>query len=83
MRCLLVDDNAAFLSSARTLLDRQGVTIVGTASTSTEALRLAAAQRPDIVLRSCQRVGLSWIYQSLSAGRGFPDTTIETNTPPR
>ena len=25
MRCLLVDDNAAFLSSARTLLDRQGV----------------------------------------------------------
>jgi len=45
MRCLLVDDNAAFLSSARTLLDRQGVTIVGTASTSTEALRLAAALR--------------------------------------
>jgi len=50
MRCLLVDDNAAFLSSARTLLDRQGVTIVGTASTSAEALRLAAALRPDVVL---------------------------------
>jgi DNA-binding NarL/FixJ family response regulator len=50
MRCLLVDDNAAFLSSARTLLDRQGVTIVGTASTSAEALRLAAALQPDVVL---------------------------------
>jgi DNA-binding NarL/FixJ family response regulator len=50
MRCLLVDDNAAFLSSARTLLDRQGVMIVGTASTSAEALRLAAALRPDVVL---------------------------------
>jgi len=50
MRCLLVDDNAAFLSSARALLDRQGVTIVGTASTSPEALRLAAALRPDVVL---------------------------------
>ncbi len=50
MRCLLVDDNAAFLSSARTLLGRQGVTIVGTASTSAEALRLAAALRPDVVL---------------------------------
>jgi DNA-binding NarL/FixJ family response regulator len=50
MRCLLVDDNAAFLSSARMLLDRQGVTIVGTASTSAEALRLAAALRPDVVL---------------------------------
>ena len=50
MRCLLVDDNAAFLSSARTLLDRQGVTIVGIASTSAEALRLAVALRPDVVL---------------------------------
>ena len=47
MRCLLVDDNAAFLSSARTLLDRQGVMIVGTASTSAEALRLAAAAESD------------------------------------
>jgi DNA-binding NarL/FixJ family response regulator len=50
MRCLLVDDNAAFLSSARMLLDRQGVMIVGIASTSAEALRLAAALRPDVVL---------------------------------
>jgi two-component system, NarL family, nitrate/nitrite response regulator NarL len=50
IRCLLVDDNAAFLSSARTLLDRQGVTVVGTASTSAEALRLAAALGPDVVL---------------------------------
>jgi hypothetical protein len=46
MRGLLVDD-AAFLSSARTLLDRQGVTIVGTASTSAEPLRLAAAAESD------------------------------------
>ena len=43
MRCLLVDDIAAFFSSARTLFDRQGVTIVGTASISAEAFRLAAA----------------------------------------
>jgi DNA-binding NarL/FixJ family response regulator len=50
IRCLLVDDNAAFLASARTLLDLQGVTIVGTALTSAEALRLAAALRPDVVL---------------------------------
>ena len=50
MRCLLVDDNAALLSSARALLDQQGVTIVGTASTSAEALQLAAALRPDVVL---------------------------------
>src|ERR1700761_7134349 len=50
MRCLLVDDNAAVLSSARTLLDQQGVKVVGTASTSAEVLRMAAALRPDVVL---------------------------------
>ena len=50
MRCLLVDDNSAVLFSARTLLDQQGVTIVGAASTSAEALRLATELRPDVVL---------------------------------
>jgi DNA-binding NarL/FixJ family response regulator len=50
IRCLLVDDNAGFLSSARMLLDRQGVAIVGTASSSAEALRMATALRPDVVL---------------------------------
>jgi two-component system, NarL family, nitrate/nitrite response regulator NarL len=50
MRCLLVDDNAAVLSSARTLLSQQGVAIVGTASNSAEVLPMAAALQPDVVL---------------------------------
>ena len=50
IRCLLVDDNSAFLSSARMLLGLQGVTVVGTASKSAEALRMAAALRPDVAL---------------------------------
>ncbi|MBV9794314.1 MAG: response regulator [Actinobacteria bacterium] len=50
MRCLLVDDNAAVLSSARTLLGQQGVSVVGTASSSAEVPRMAAALRPDVVL---------------------------------
>jgi DNA-binding NarL/FixJ family response regulator len=50
MRCLLVDDNDAFLEAASTLLCRQGVTVVGTASTVAEGLRLASTLRPDIVL---------------------------------
>ena len=50
IRCLLVDDNAAFLSSARRLLGQQGVTVVGTASDSAEALRMTTALRPDVVL---------------------------------
>lgn len=50
IRCLLVDDNSAFLETASTLLGQQGLTLVGTASTSAEALRLASALRPDVVL---------------------------------
>jgi DNA-binding NarL/FixJ family response regulator len=50
MRCLLVDDNDAFLEVASTLLQREGVTVVGVASNTTEALRQVRASRPDVVL---------------------------------
>ena len=50
MRCLLVDDNAAFLESARALLGRQGVTVAGIASSTADALRQASVLRPDIAV---------------------------------
>ena len=50
LRCLLVDDNDAFLETARALLERQGVQVAGVASTIAGALRQARALRPDVVL---------------------------------
>ena len=50
LRCLLVDDNHAFLEAARVFLDREGVTVVGAASSIAEALRQARALRPDVIL---------------------------------
>jgi CheY-like chemotaxis protein len=50
LRCLLVDDNDAFLETASLLLEREGLTIVGMASNIAEALRQARALRPDIIL---------------------------------
>jgi DNA-binding NarL/FixJ family response regulator len=50
IRCLLVDDNDAFLETATVLLQRGGVTVVGVASNSAEALRQARALRPDVIL---------------------------------
>jgi CheY-like chemotaxis protein len=50
VQCLIVDDNRDFLEVARTLLERQGLTIAGVASTSAEALRQAEMLRPDVVL---------------------------------
>jgi CheY-like chemotaxis protein len=50
LRCLLVDDSSAFLAAASDLLQREGVTVVGLASNSGEALQLARALRPDVIL---------------------------------
>jgi CheY-like chemotaxis protein len=50
LRCLLVDDNAAFLETASVLLEREGVTVVGVASSTAEALQKARALRPGVIL---------------------------------
>jgi DNA-binding NarL/FixJ family response regulator len=50
MRCLLVDDNDAFVEIARRVLDPNGVKVTGTASNSAEAVLRVSQLRPDIVL---------------------------------
>ena len=50
IRCLIVDDNHSFLEAARVLLEREGLTVAGVASTVAEALREAETLRPDVVL---------------------------------
>jgi DNA-binding NarL/FixJ family response regulator len=50
VRCLIVDDNRSFLGAARTLLEREGLTIAGVAATSAEALYAVETLRPDVVL---------------------------------
>jgi len=50
LRCLIVDDSPRFLDAARGLLERQGITVVGVASTGAEAIRFAEELRPDVTL---------------------------------
>jgi two-component system, NarL family, nitrate/nitrite response regulator NarL len=50
IRCLVVDDSRSFLDAARAVLEREGLTIVGVATTGAEALREAVALRPDLIL---------------------------------
>jgi CheY-like chemotaxis protein len=50
MRCLLVDDNGAFLEAASLLLEREGLTVVGVALSIADALREARALLPDLIL---------------------------------
>jgi DNA-binding NarL/FixJ family response regulator len=49
-RVLIVDDSPAFLEAARVLLEREGVSVVGVASTIAEALSREAELRPELVL---------------------------------
>jgi CheY-like chemotaxis protein len=50
LRALIVDDNAAFLASARRLMEHEGVVIVGTVSTGADALSASEEQNPDVIL---------------------------------
>lgn len=50
LRCLLVDDNDAFLKAASFLLEREGLTVAGAASTIAEALQQSEALWPDVIL---------------------------------
>jgi DNA-binding NarL/FixJ family response regulator len=50
LRCLIVDDSPGFLRSARLLLEREGMAVVGVASTVEEAVQQAEELRPDVLL---------------------------------
>jgi DNA-binding NarL/FixJ family response regulator len=50
LRCLIVDDSPVFVAAARSLLEGQGITVLGATATGADALRLAADLRPDVVL---------------------------------
>jgi DNA-binding NarL/FixJ family response regulator len=50
LRCLIVDDNLQFLRAVGSVLGGEGIDVVGTATTSDEALREAKRLRPDVAL---------------------------------
>ena len=50
LTCVLVDDSEEFMLAATRLLEAEGVAVVGRSSSSAEAIRLAAALCPDVVL---------------------------------
>ena len=49
-RCLIVDDSPVYLTEARNLLQRQGMSVVGVASNSGDAIAIATSDRPDVAL---------------------------------
>jgi DNA-binding NarL/FixJ family response regulator len=50
LRCVIVDDDEAFLDVARVLLEREQVTVAGVARNGAEAVKRTRTLRPDVVL---------------------------------
>jgi DNA-binding NarL/FixJ family response regulator len=92
-RCLLVDDNRTFLETVRGLLDRQGMTVAGIASSTAEAMRQASTLRPDVAVvdirlgnengfdlaRYLVGKGIIVIMTSTSAAADYADLLMESS----
>jgi two-component system, NarL family, nitrate/nitrite response regulator NarL len=80
LRCLIVDDNAAFLQEAALRLERDGLVIAGVASNTREALERAQELQPDLALVDVwlgSESGLELARQLVDAGA---TTVILTST---
>lgn len=83
LRCLLVDDSAPFLEAASTLLERQGIDVVGVAATSAEALARVREVEPEVTLVDIDLNGESGldVARELAANSdGAPTRTILIST---
>jgi DNA-binding NarL/FixJ family response regulator len=83
MRVLIVDDNLVFLSAAGVLLEREGLQVVGKASTSAEALQREQELGPDVVLVDITLAGESGFELARrldERDRGHPVAVILVST---
>lgn len=83
VRCLIVDDSAVFVHAAGHLLQHQGITIVGVASTSEEAVRRFAELRPDVTLVDVElgdENGFDLAERLAATGARTPVILVSTHT---
>jgi CheY-like chemotaxis protein len=50
LRCLIVDDSVPFGEEARSLLEQEGISVVGVATSGDEALQMTKELEPDLAL---------------------------------
>jgi DNA-binding NarL/FixJ family response regulator len=79
LRCLIVDDNAGFRDEVRALLQEQGIDVVGTAASGSEALGQVARLAPDVALVDIDlrgESGLDLARELGGRGNGRPTVTV-------
>lgn len=77
VRVLIVDDHPVFRFGLRALLESQAdMVVVGEAQSGEEAVRLARALRPHVVLMDVKMLGLDGITATRQISAGVPDTAV-------
>lgn len=76
MRILLADDHRLFRSSLRSLLETRGLEVVGEASDGRQAIELALASKPDLVLMDLSMPGLNGIEATRHLTAAMPDLKV-------
>jgi DNA-binding NarL/FixJ family response regulator len=78
--CLIVDDSVEFLQAARSLLEREGLAVVGVAATSSDALQRIGELRPEIVLVDIDLGGESGFEVARRIAKAAPTSVILIST---
>ncbi len=76
VRVLLVDDHDLFRTGLRTLLEEQGVNIVGEASAGEEAVELVKQEAPDVVLMDLEMPGKGGVEATREIAAAAPLTRV-------
>ncbi len=75
-RILLVDDHTLVRQGLRSLLEREGFTIVGEASDGLEAVERTRALSPDIVVMDISMPSENGLNAAREIHKSFPDTKV-------
>ena len=80
LSCLIVDDSVEFLEVARSLLEREGVAVVGVAATASDALQRVGELRPQVALVDIDLGADSGFEVARRIGKGVPTSVILIST---
>jgi two-component system, NarL family, response regulator NreC len=75
-RILLVDDHTLVRQGLRSLLEREGFTIIGEASDGLEAVERTRALSPDIVVMDISMPSENGLNAAREIHKSFPDTKV-------
>ena len=76
VRVLIVDDHDLFRTGLRTLLEEQGVEVVGEASAGEEAVELVKEEAPDVVLMDLEMPGKGGVEATREIAAVAPLTRV-------